>query len=269
MTNPAGKRGRSLSHIDDGVTQQHQGRPPRRHWQAGIRPHWIEIAIAVALITVGAAQVCIYLRQAGIMDEQARISARQLDAMENDQRPWIKPTFQLLGFRFTDTGDAEITYASNFKNVGKTPAQNIKSRIAAAVVTEQTAIKSVAEEEEQCKLAARDSTNETLPGIFLFPGEEAPELIGGRGAGRAYVSASQFAKGWPQPNHLIFKLVGCFDYTFSKESGRHGQTGFAYFISKKSPNGTGMNLAFTPVAGSVPIDQIAFELDPFSGGFVN
>jgi hypothetical protein len=34
----------------------------------------------------------------------------QLDAMETDQRPWIQPKMQLVGFRFTKDSDAELTY---------------------------------------------------------------------------------------------------------------------------------------------------------------
>jgi hypothetical protein len=217
----------------------------------------------LALVFIGIITAVIFKRQLDTMQSQ-------LDAMEADQRPWLRPILQIVGFRFTDTGDAEITYSANFKNVGKSPAQNIRSRIAGAVMTEKTAIRSIDEEREQCKLAARDSAAGVLPGIFLFPGEDAPELIGGRGAGRAYVSAAEFVKGWPTSRSLVFKLIGCFDYSFSsRENGRHGQTGFAYIISIKAPDGSGHLTGFVPSVGDMPIDQVSFEPDPFSGGFVN
>ena len=223
--------------------------------------------ILIAIFAVVAALVGI--SQAIIGNRQLTAMQGQLDAMEADQRPWIKPIFQIVGFKFTDAGDAEITYSVNFKNVGKSPAQNIKSRIAGAVMTEKTAIRSIDEERNQCKLAAEDSARAALPGIFLFPGEDAPELIAGRGAGRLYVSAVEFAKGWPNSKSLVFKLIGCFDYSFSKESGRHGQTGFAYIISRKAPDGSGHRTGFAPSVGEIPIEQVSFEPDPFSGGFVN
>jgi hypothetical protein len=235
-----------------------QDRSSRRTANATI---WIAIFAVVAAL-VGISQAIISNRQLTAMQGQ-------LDAMEADQRPWIKPILQIVGFKFTGAGDAEITYLVNFKNVGKSPAQNIKSRIAAAVMTEKTAIRSVDEERNQCKLAGKDSAETVLPGIFLFPGEDAPELIGGRGVGRAYVSAAEFAKGWPTPKSLVFKLVGCFDYSFPKESGRHGQTGFAYIISRKASDGSGHRTGFVPSVGDIPVDQVSFEPDPFSGGFVN
>ncbi|HUZ33537.1 MAG TPA: hypothetical protein VMV19_15755 [Xanthobacteraceae bacterium] len=237
-----------------------QDRSSRRTATATV---WIAIFAVVAAI-VGVSQAIVGNRQLIAMQGQ-------LDTMAADQRPWIKPVFQIIGLKFTDSGDAEITYLSNFKNVGKSPAQNIKSRIVVTVMTKKTAIQSVNEEMEQCRLAAKDSASVEgiMPGIFLFPGEEAPELIGGRGAGRAYVSTAEFSKGWPAPKSLVFKLIGCFDYLFSKESRRRGQTGFAYIISRKATDGSGHLMGFLPSIGDIPIDQIFFAPDPFSGGFIN
>ncbi|MGH6840616.1 MAG: hypothetical protein ACREDV_00760, partial [Methylocella sp.] len=189
--------------------------------------------------------------------------------MATGQRPWIKPTIQIVGLRFANDRGAEITYSVDFKNVGKSPAQNIKSRLVAAIMTEQNAITSIDEERNQCDLARKDSGNDMFPGIFLFPDEEAPDLIGGKGIGRAYVSAAEYSKAWPSPDKLTFKIFGCFDYSFSTEAGRHGSTGFAYLVSKKIPEKPGLQTWFSPVVGEVPIDQIIFRKDPFSGGFVN
>lgn len=171
--------------------------------------------------------------------------------------------------RFTKDRDAEITFSVDFKNVGNSPAQNIKSRLVAVVVTEQTAIRSIEEERLQCDMARKDTDNDILPGIFLFPDEEAPDLIGGKGIGRAYVSASEYTKAWPNQDDIIFKLVGCFDYSFSKMNGPHGQTGFAFLISKNVADGTGHESGFSPIAGEVPLDRVIFKKDPFSGGYVN
>jgi hypothetical protein len=66
--------------------------------------------------------------------------------------------------------------------------------------------------------------------------------------------------------NLIFKIPGCFDYSFS--GGRHGQAGFTYIVSRKSRDDPGHQTGFEPIKGDVPFDQIAFEPDPFSGGFV-
>ena len=99
------------------------------------------------------------------------------------------------------------------------------------------------------------------------PAITSEALIGGKGIGRAYVTASEFAKAWPNPKTLIFKLIGCIDYSFSS-NGRHGQTGFAFIISRKVPNELGHETGFIPGKEAIPPEQIVFRPDPFSGGYV-
>jgi hypothetical protein len=69
--------------------RQHQSKPPRRNWNATVRPHWIELLLAAMLVIVGASQVGIYFRQASIMDNQADIARQQLAIAENQIRPRI------------------------------------------------------------------------------------------------------------------------------------------------------------------------------------
>ena len=60
-----------------------EAKPPRRRWNA-TEPffdfrasHWVEVALTIALLCVGASQLYVYWRQAGIMKTQADIAARQ------------------------------------------------------------------------------------------------------------------------------------------------------------------------------------------------
>ena len=57
-----------------------------RNWQAKVRPHWIEIALAAAVVVVaaviGTAQIYIYKQQANIMATQAQIAQKQADIMK-------------------------------------------------------------------------------------------------------------------------------------------------------------------------------------------
>jgi hypothetical protein len=76
---------------------------------------------------LGGAQVVIYLRQAGIMEEQARISGEQVKLMQADQRPWIE--IQSIIAREEGAAAIEIKPTSidfvityKTKNVGKSPA---------------------------------------------------------------------------------------------------------------------------------------------------
>jgi hypothetical protein len=70
-------------------SNKHQGRPPRRYWQASVSPHWIEVCLAIALIIVGGAQVTIYLRQASIMETQVSIAAAQNTLTIENSRAFI------------------------------------------------------------------------------------------------------------------------------------------------------------------------------------
>jgi hypothetical protein len=60
---------------------QKTNKPPRKNWYAtdrfyGLRlSDWFTIALTAALVAVGVLQLCIYFRQADIMDKQAHISA--------------------------------------------------------------------------------------------------------------------------------------------------------------------------------------------------
>jgi hypothetical protein len=66
-------------------------RPPHRHWQAAVRPHWTEIILTVALVVVGIAQVIIYRGQLTIMGTQADIAdaANKQNAVVN--RAFVYP----------------------------------------------------------------------------------------------------------------------------------------------------------------------------------
>jgi hypothetical protein len=109
-------------------TKHHQQRPPRRYWQASIRPHFTEVLLAVALVAVGTAQVIIYLRQATIMETQAKISQRQLEETKIARRPWVTLDGDIgitQPLTFDDTG-AHVSVTGIIKNGGGSIAKNVK-----------------------------------------------------------------------------------------------------------------------------------------------
>src|SRR5579862_1750472 len=108
----------------DPSTRRYQ-RPPRRKWQAAIRPHWTEIAIACLLVAVGVGQICVYLRQATIMEIQASITRDQLTA-ENSLLDLTTRAIlinQIKTWRINSIGEDQSPVISfEIKNVGHTHA---------------------------------------------------------------------------------------------------------------------------------------------------
>ena len=85
--------------------------------------HWVEIFLTAALLCVGSTQAFIYWRQAGIMKEQADISARQVDLMQIDERPWV--TLQSTELRSTlkiKDKTVSLWLGYKLKNLGHSPA---------------------------------------------------------------------------------------------------------------------------------------------------
>jgi hypothetical protein len=48
---------------------------PKDNWEAKPKPHWVEVATLIILAVVGFFQICIYFKQASIMQTQADIAA--------------------------------------------------------------------------------------------------------------------------------------------------------------------------------------------------
>ena len=143
---------------------EHQNPPPRRYWQARVRPHWLEFVLGVGLLIVGAAQVLIYLRQASIMQMQANIMQQQTVISEAEHRPWISASGVALVGDMTH-GDAGLSMIVQFtmKNTGHSPAHRA---FPAFIPTfppwgEPT-------RQEACKMA-----DNKLLGIAIFPGDSS------------------------------------------------------------------------------------------------
>jgi len=55
------------------------GKPPKGNWEAkpDSQPHWVEVGTLIVLVIVGIFQICIYFKQANIMQTQADIALKQ------------------------------------------------------------------------------------------------------------------------------------------------------------------------------------------------
>ncbi|QBR71584.1 hypothetical protein CU048_10170 [Beijerinckiaceae bacterium] len=112
-------------------SDQGNNKLPKCYWKATESfydlklSHWVEMALTIALLFVGIAQFTVYKRQASIMDEQTKISARQLTMVEAEQRPWISLDMQPEGPLTRDSNGWNFIVKYTINNVGKSPAFNV------------------------------------------------------------------------------------------------------------------------------------------------
>jgi hypothetical protein len=206
-----------------------ENKPPKRYWEATHRysffdlkfSHWIEILLTIVLGCIAYAQYAVYTRQAGIMDEQAKISNRQLDAMETDKRPWIKAGVNVTKLEFTEWARdrgifAHLTF--DLKNYGDSPAINIRN---STLITPHPGNSNRAQLDQMqkniCDNLRAEVVENPIGGVAIFPNESA-QIQSGAGSGGAYKT----------DDPIIFSFSGCVDYSYGRD--RHGQTGFRMIL---------------------------------------
>jgi hypothetical protein len=99
-----------------------QSKPPKRYWEASPKPRWVEIATLIILVVVGPLQICIYWRQATIMQSQADIADKQVRISAATERANV--IFEDIKVISIDTGPAAsgkvvsiFFYVSNSGNI--------------------------------------------------------------------------------------------------------------------------------------------------------
>lgn len=96
-------------------------RPPRRNWHAGLRPHWIEIILALGLLVIGAGQIYVYLRQVAIMEVQANLSDSANQTNIATQRAFVV----VNGLEIKRGDDDVWNITPIIKNSGNTPTKGM------------------------------------------------------------------------------------------------------------------------------------------------
>jgi hypothetical protein len=240
---------------DPQPSKQPQSRPPRRNWAAKTRPHPIEIVLTCLLIAVGGAQVFIYFRQASIMEEQTIISARQLAMVEADQRPWLKVDVTIDSIIFLDNKDVVMDLNIKVKNVGKSPADDIREGFGLVATDVGVLLHAGREEEKQCAAL-------TGPGRFLFPGDEDPFASYG-----VRLDATKYLQTLQKPGKISFTVIGCADYALSRNRERRGYTGVAYNVTSHEDGS--QEFEFEVIPGEVAHDKIRVYRNPFAADSSN
>ncbi|MGH6836302.1 MAG: hypothetical protein ACREC9_12315 [Methylocella sp.] len=108
-------------------------------------------AIATVAIAVWTYFVAQYAAdQSKIIRKQLTIMQGQLDAVEADQRPWLKVDIGVKDFIFDANKDVYIDLSIKLKNIGKSPAQNIQESFILVPTDVNIILSSVNEQEKQC-----------------------------------------------------------------------------------------------------------------------
>jgi hypothetical protein len=105
-----------------------QGKPPKGNWEAKpkSKPHWVEVATLIILAVVGFFQICIYFKQASIMQSQADIAtaANKQSAAINAAFVYAK-TINFAGPNTKITAGNDWVTGIQWENSGNTPTRDL------------------------------------------------------------------------------------------------------------------------------------------------
>jgi hypothetical protein len=242
---------------------------------------WTAIGTCVmALFTVGI--YCVGLAQWQTFQQQLTAMQGQLDAMEADQRPWVKiqklepyksPIPELGGLRFNgspNVGFLPLDFL--LKNVGHSPAFQIRLAVGQFFGYAEQKTDLAKEEQERC--AALDTAYPPRPMVVesanlipvLFPGDEAPD-----NNTVLAILRTQLDKLDEGKNGFQLWFYGCIRYKFADLKEPH-QTSFAYqvvhIIDAPVPPGKAMDVVFK-FGEDIPADQIRLRPQPMASGITN
>jgi hypothetical protein len=217
---------------------------PRRHWQAAVRPHWIEVALTFFLATVGIGQICVYLRQASIMDAQTGISERQLKIQSAEQRPWLSIEGATLNDSYERLNGITTTGVLAVKNFGHSLAINVLPRTAVVPVSFSSR---KTEEDKVCE--TYDFLNEG--GTTIFDKQDLPIRFQ-----MSEVDLQKFIETNKGATSIWMTLLVCVQYRSLFDKDQH-HAGYAYDLAP-------IEIHDVPIGGKIPLPQPAGHQNPFT-----
>jgi len=216
--------------------------------------------------------------------EQLSVMQSQLDAMEADQRPWMKieklepyaspidPRLGGLRFSGSDTvGFLPLNFL--LKNVGHSPAFDVRVGIGQFFGHAQNKPDLAKEEQENC--AALDNAFPPTPLVVdnttfirvIFPGDEMVY----NSVALAIVPPLLDKLEDHGKNGFPLWFYGCIRYTFANSKEPH-QTSFAYMVAHTVdapiPGGKAMDVTFK-LGEDIPADRILLDPRPMTSGITN
>jgi hypothetical protein len=184
------------------------------------------------------------------MRDQIRIARSDLDL---NHRPWIAITGLEAKSPITfDAQGAHLTASIHFKNVGTSPARHVVIR--GAFYTREADVEAMQRQKKACGEAPPQQPVEL--GWVQFPGVESYRQ-GTFTAAPADVEKLRTKA----PNGLAaLTLVGCIEYLTGYSDTPH-HTGFIYEVAEGVSGGPVATI--NPDFGNVPVDKVAFEVNPY------
>lgn len=178
-----------------------------------------------------------------------------------DQRPWIAVSFEPAGPITWSAGGLQVSYKVTLKNIGKSPALNLKHIQGVTLPFDADLL---AEQATLRRLIAANNTG----AINLMPGEEI-QLIGHIQKTRDEVTRSAAAWGGDGPKLIQPVLVGAADYKTSFDDDIR-TTGFIYEVGFWDPTKGITVTAMDPLAdGDIPPERVRIRRRPNIDAQVN
>jgi hypothetical protein len=100
-----------------------QGKPPKSDWEAKPKPHWVEVSTLIILAIIGFFQICIYFKQASIMQTQADIARSQLEITKRQ----VAPRMVMDNLEDADQNLTKWSFTPQWVNKGEFDAQNFRN----------------------------------------------------------------------------------------------------------------------------------------------
>ncbi|WP_432260851.1 hypothetical protein [Cupriavidus sp. TMH.W2] len=170
-----------------------------------------------------------------------------------DQRPWIAVSFEPAGPITWPAGGLQISYKDTLKNIGKSPALNLKHVQGIALALD-------IDLPEQASLRRLIAANNT-GAINLMPGEEI-QVIGHIQRSRDEVTRSAAAWAGDGPSGSRPVLIGAADYKTSFDDEVR-TTGFIYEVGFWDPAKGITVTAMDPLAdGEIPPERVRIRRRP-------
>ncbi|MFZ0204730.1 MAG: hypothetical protein WAL59_01150, partial [Roseiarcus sp.] len=227
-------------------TVNNQSQPNRWDWIGRI----IEIAFLGLLVVIGFLQVCVYNRQAGIMDSQTKIIDAQQKLGEASERAWTDISKIEIGAPITfDTNGARVTLNIGINNTGHIPATDISTWISPYV-----GLDAISGRPDKRFAPPKVSIVDLNATDVLFP--SAPPVTK---SVSGYVASKQISQLFDKKTNLFPVVVEvCVTYKFTTSPGDHKTCRTIILLTR---NGNIMPLP-DKTATSIPVDDMTFRYQP-------
>jgi hypothetical protein len=181
-----------------------------------------------ALWEAGERQIAVAKESADAAKESAEVAAKALIA---GQRASIKAEITPGPLVFDNNG-LSANVDVRLSNIGQIPATNVAIHAWLVVMGG-----SVVPWDEQRRRCAEIGERPIWGGFSVFPGDRFPDNIGVGGFGVGMnASKEDIIRGTIELSEgrkmLFLSVIGCVDYTFATDSGKHHQTGFIFTLNK-------------------------------------